>query len=81
MEYELLVKTIKQCTDELELHQKKKFFADAKASVKQMTTGATKSAQKVTGHLDNKVRAENRAAKAEKATAEKDAVKDHVCNY
>ena len=74
-----LVQKIKECTEAQELDQKKKFFIDAKAAVKQMNVGATKSASKVTGHLDNKARAVARASNAEKTTAERMAVKDHVC--
>ena len=80
MEYNMLVQKIKDCADVQELDHKKKFFGDAKAAVKQMNTGATKSAQKVSGHLDNKARAVSRASKANLSTAEKEAVKDHVCN-
>ena len=79
VEYYQLVKKIKVCEDSQELDQKKKFFIDAKAAVKQMTTGATKSASKVTGHLDNKARALVRQSNSQKSEAEKAAVKDHVC--
>ena len=79
VEYNQLVQKIKECGDAQELDQKKKFFSDAKAAVKQMNTGATKPASKVTGHLDNKARAVTRASLAEKSIAERDAVKDHVC--
>ena len=43
MEYNMLVQKIKECADAQELDQKKKFFGDAKAAVKEMNTGATKS--------------------------------------
>ena len=65
VEYNQLVQKCKECGDAQELDQKKNFFSDAKATVKQMNTGATKSASKVTGHLDNKARAVTRASIAE----------------
>ena len=40
MEYNMLVQKIKDCADAQELDQKKKFFSDAKAAVKQTNTGA-----------------------------------------
>ena len=79
VEYHQFVQKIKVCEDTQELDQKKKFFIDAKAAVKQMHQGASKSASKVTGHLDNKARAVVRANQAQKSEAEKAAVKDHVC--
>ena len=81
VEYNQFVQKIKECADAQELDQKKKFFIDVKAAVKQMNTGGAKSAQKVTGHLENKARAKDRAAKSEQSTAEKEAVKEHVCKY
>ena len=79
VEYHQLVQQIKACQDAQELDQKKKIFTAAKAAVKQMYTGATKSAQKVTGHVDNKARAVTREKNAEKSKLEREEVKDHVC--
>ena len=81
MQYIMLVQKIKECADAQELDQKKKFFSDAKAAVKQINTGATKSAQKVSGHFDSKARAVSRTSIANLSTAEKEALKYHVCNY